>query len=436
MKGYMRKRGTRRIRGTQRWTACWELFVDLGRRADGKRERRTKTVYGTERDATKALRALLREHDAGVKRDPSKYDVARFLEEWLEHKTGLEPATRQTYNYVVKQHLVPAFGRLSLETLDRAVVRAQYARWQREGRIKGKGGLSPATIRKLHVVLREALQTAVDDGLVARNMAAGVELPRDEWRERRALSAEEYAGLVKAARGSRLHAPIVLALATGARRGELLALGWEDVDLEAGRLAIRRSLERTKDGLRLKAQKSNRARIVGLPAIAVEVLRAHRVEQSKERLRCGEGWADNGLVFPSHAGTPWDPDNFSAEFRQLAKDAGLGSIGPHTLRHTAATEMLRQGLHPKVVADRLGHASTRMTLDVYSHVVPAMESDAAARVDFALRSAFGQQSGQQNRTIATPAENKDAAIASSVKVSPGGRSRTRTSDLILIRDAL
>jgi integrase len=227
-----------------------------------------------------------------------------------------------------------------------------------------------------------------------------------------------------------------MALATGMRRGELLALGWQDVDLDRGSLSVRRSLERTKAGLRLKAPKSNRSRVVGLPGIAVETLRAHRVDQAEERLRCGAGWADNGLVFPSLAGTAWDPSNFSSDLRRLAKRAGLGSIGPHTLRHTAATEMLRHGLHPKVVSERLGHASTRVTLDVYSHVVPTLESDAAARVDFALRAAFGQQSGQQNRVLAIPPTTKDAAIPCGVKVSAGGRSRTRTSDLILIRDAL
>ena len=158
--------------------------------------------------------------------------------------------------------------------------------------------------------------------------------------------------------------------------------------------------------------------------------------QNTERLRCGEAWANNNLVFPGLAGTPWDPDNFSNDFRKLARRGGLGSLGPHVLRHTAATEMLRQGIHPKVVAERLGHASTRMTLDVYSHVIPAMESEAAAKVDLALREAFGQQSGQQSATSLPTVEQKTAAKGRALKVISGGRSRTRTSDLILIRDAL
>jgi integrase len=436
MRGYMRKRGTRRIRGTDTWTACWELFVDLGRRADGVRERRTKTVYGTEREAAKELRALLRELDAGVRRDPSKCTVAQLLRDWLKHKADVEASTREKYHEVIEQQLIPAFGRLKLDRLDRTAIRAQYARWLREGRVRGEGGFSPATIRKFHTVLREALQMAVDDGLVARNMAAGVELPKGERRERRALSSEEYARLVHAAQGSSMYAPIVTALATGMRRGELLALRWEDVDLDGAHLAIRRSLERTKSGLRLKAPKSGRSRVVGLPAIAVEILRSHRVDQNKERLSCGEAWANNDLVFSTLAGAPWDPTTFSRAFRRLGSRAGLGSMGPHTLRHTAATEMLRQGLHPKVVADRLGHSSTRMTLDVYSHVTPALESDAAARVDFALREAFGQQSGQQNHLLALPKKADDAAIPCDVNVSDGGRERSRTSGLYSVNVAL
>ena len=128
MKGYLRRRGTRRVSGTERRTVCWELFVDLGRRPDGKRERRTKTVYGTERDAERGLRALLSELDAGVRNDPSKWSVSQFLRDWLSNRTDLEPRTRETYGYVVERHLIPAFGRLKLDRLDRSAIRSQYAR--------------------------------------------------------------------------------------------------------------------------------------------------------------------------------------------------------------------------------------------------------------------------------------------------------------------
>jgi len=166
------------------------------------------------------------------------------------------------------------------------------------------------------------------------------------------------------------------------------------------------------------------------------VLANLKIEQNKERLSCGGAWADNGLVFPDLAGAAWDPANFSRAFRRIAEKAGLGSIGPHTLRHTAATEMLRQGLHPKVVADRLGHSSTRMTLDVYSHVIPALESEAAAKVDLALREAFGQQIGQQNAGPALPAGKEKVADACDITVSDGGRERSRTSGLYSVNVAL
>jgi len=270
---------------------------------------------------------MLADVDAGAKEDPSKILAAQFLRSWLDQKTDIEARTRETYSYVINKHLIPEFGKLTLDRLDRPMIRSLYARWLKEGRIKGNGGVSPATIRKFHTVLREALQTAVEDGLVVRNVAAGVVLPKDAWRERRALSPEECAQLLNGARRSRLFAPILLALVTGMRRGELLGLKWADLDLELARVAIRRSLERTSDGLRLKAPKSNRARVVALPATAVDILWSHRAAQHEERLRCGAAWANNGLVFPSLAGSPWDPSNFSTEFRRLAKMTGSVALG-------------------------------------------------------------------------------------------------------------
>src|SRR5579872_430310 len=400
MKGYMVKRGTRRVRGSDKHTSCWRLFVELGRRADGKRERRTKTVYGTERDAAKELRSLLREHDAGVRSNPSQLDVEHFLRRWFATKTDLELGTREDYEAVIEQRLIPAFGKLKLDRLDRQVIRAQYSRWLAEGRLPRKSkkphkakraSLSSATIRKIHTVLRGALQSAFDDNLVVRNMAAGLELPKLAVNERRALCADEFKALLIAASSSRMYAPILTLLATGLRRGELLALRWKDLDLDRRRLAVRRSLESTKGALRFKAPKTAKTRVVTLPEIAIDALVAHRVWQNKERLRMGEAWVDNDLVFAGFAGGPWEPHNFSRDFRKCAIAAGIGSIGSHILRHTAATEMLRQGLHPKVVADRLGHATTRMTLDIYSHMSPDLESDAAARMNVALNAALAEK---------------------------------------------
>ena len=155
-------------------------------------------------------------------------------------------------------------------------------------------------------------------------------------------------------------------------------------------MCVRQSVEKTKAGLRLKKPKTNRSRVIAIPSVASETLRAHRIAQHEQRLRRGDAWTDLDLVFPGPLGELWDPAVFSRAFRRAAERGGIGSVGPHALRHTAATNMLVLGIHPKVVAERLGHSSTRMTMDVYSHVVPALESDAAGKVDGALRRIFGE----------------------------------------------
>jgi len=388
MRGYMQRRGTRRLPQSSGMAACWRLFVELGRLPNGKRERRTKTVYGSERDAAKQLRAMLCEHDAGMRGNPSQINVADFLRNWLSNRSNIEPGTREDYACVIRSHLIPAFGSVRLDRLDRQAIRGQYSRWQKEGHLRSGGGLTPASIRKIHTVLRAALQTAFDDNLLVRNVAAGIELPKLPLSDRRALTALEFAQLLKAAENTRLHIPMLLLLATGMRRGELLALRWCDTDLRAGRVVIRRAVERTTTGLRLKGPKSNRPRVVTLPRLAKEHLASFRSQQLAERTLLETEWVDNDLVFPDTLGGIWDPNNFSRAFRRCTRKAHLGGLGPHVLRHTAATEMLRQGLHPKVVAERLGHATTRMTLEIYSHMTPDLESDAAERMDATLRRAL------------------------------------------------
>jgi integrase len=250
------------------------------------------------------------------------------------------------------------------------------------------------------------------------------------------LTDDETQALITGTEGTAVHTALLMLLATGVRRGELLALTWADVDVENDTIAVHRSLEKTAAGLRFKSTKTNRGRVVAVPSFALEALRAHRIEQHKERLRYGEVWQDNGLVFSGVLGAPWDPAVFSRAFRRAAIRVGVGSIGPHSLRHTAATEMLREGIHPKVVADRLGHSTTRMTLDVYSHVVPALETDAAAKVDTALRKKFGQHLVSIAPSSRLVEDKKKAANSCGIKDSDGGRERSRTSDLYSVNVAL
>jgi integrase len=222
--------------------------------------------------------------------------------------------------------------------------------------------------------------------LIATNPLEDTEQPRVERKEIQALAPDEATKLLAAAAGTRLHAPVFLALATGLRRGEVLGLRWRDIDLAAATLSVVQSLEQTDAGLRFKAPKTRRSqRTVALPKSAVEILQGHKVSQLKERMLLGLGKDDRGLVFAEITGDPVNPDNFTRKFTRLVKRADVRPITFHGLRHTHATNLLRANVHPKIVSERLGHASVSITLDLYSHVVPGMQEDAAARIDRELR---------------------------------------------------
>lgn len=205
-----------------------------------------------------------------------------------------------------------------------------------------------------------------------------------------ALNEEQTAALLKLSRGTWLHAPIFLAVTTGLRRGEMLGLRWDDIDLQAGQLSVRQSLEQTKTALTFKQPKTAKGtRIVALPPVTVETLRRHKADQAKNRLRLGPEYNDGGLVFARTDGCPLDPRSVSHAFMALIEKSDLPRIRLHDLRHTHATQLLRQGVHPKIVSERLGHSTVAITLDTYSHVLPGMQEEAAQLINAALKTALG-----------------------------------------------
>jgi integrase len=279
----------------------------------------------------------------------------------------------------VHLHLIPRLGKIPLSKLRPQHVQALYS-------TKLEEGLSPTTVRHLHAALHRALDSALRLGLVQRNVSEMVDPPRMHHREMTALSAEQARALLNAAAGNRLEALYVLALTTGMRQGELLALKWRDIDLNEGTLQVRASLQRTRGGFVFAEPKTSRSRRhLALPIVAIEALRKHRARQAEESLRLGEMWEDLDLVFPNTLGRPLDGINLLKYwFFPLLKKAGLPRMRFHDLRHTAATLLLSRGINPKVVSEVLGHAQVSITLDVYSHVTPHMQQMAAKAMDAAL----------------------------------------------------
>lgn len=225
--------------------------------------------------------------------------------------------------------------------------------------------------------------------LLARNPADAVEPPQPVHQEMQVLDETETATLLGEIENSRLYVPVLLAITTGLRRGEILGLRWSDVDLIKGSVMVVSSLEQTVEGLNLKSPKTHRSRrAVALPPLAVDALRTHRAEQAAERLAIGSNYNDNGLVCPAPGGSPWRPDVFSASFTKAIRRMDIRQVRFHDLRHSHATHLLRAGVHPKVVSERLGHSSVGITLDTYSHVLPGMQQDAVKLIDAALVAAI------------------------------------------------
>jgi integrase len=354
-----------------RWVAA--ITLDDGRR---------KSFYGTSRaDVAKRLAAALRDQHAGlpVNRDERQLAGA-YLTDWLAMmKPKIRPKTYRLYEQLTRVHLIPALGRTPLTK----ITPQQVARlWAQEL----ETGSSPTTVHHLHSLLHKALKDAQRLGLVQRNVTEFVDPPRNASHEMQVLSAEQVRTLLDAAKGDRLEALYVLALSTGMREGEILALHWSDVHLEgqAPALHVRATLHwLPRQGFTFSEPKTKRSRRkIALSQAAVAALRVHRVRQHAERLALGPAWDDQDLVFTNAIGGPLDGVHvLRRQLHPLLVRAGLPQIRFHDLRHTAATLLLDQDVNPKIVSEMLGHASVAITLDLYSHVLPGMQQRAAAAMD-------------------------------------------------------
>jgi integrase len=339
-------------------------------------------VTGKTRDNVRSkLTKAMSDRDGGLVFDAGNLTVGEYLDRWLENsvKDTVRPSTYEVHRYMIHPYIVPALGRLKLKDLNPVHVRGFY-------REKLDSGLSSATVRKIHSILRKALKQAVLDGLTHRNVCEAVKPPKVEHKEIRPLDRRQTKALLEVAIGNRLEALYVLAVHTGMREGELLGLKWEDVDLERGVLRLRHALVREGGKVvlgDLKTPKSRRS--VRLTYAAAEALRSHLERQLAEMERMGSLYQSGGLVFGTESGTLINPSNLrNRSFKPLLKRAGLPHICFHDLRHTCATLLLSQGTHPKLVQELLGHVTIAMTLDTYSHFLPSMGDQTVRAMEAAL----------------------------------------------------
>lgn len=373
MRGHVRKRGSK-----------WVVVVDIGRDENGKRKQKWHSGFERRRDAEAALAEIIGRVEKGSYVESSKITVGAYLtERWLPAiKTRVRPSTHDSYRRNVQRHLVKRIGNLRLQQLSGDALNAMYAECIESGRRDGKG-LSPRTVRYLHAIMHRALADAMRWRLVTRNVAEQADPPRQR-RNRAAIAtwtAPQLRAFLEHVREDRLYALWHLLASTGMRRGEALGLALDSVDLDAKRLAVTRALIAIGYEIEFSEPKTERGRRnVALDSQTVAALRAHRKDQIAEQLALGPAYEDRGLVFCCEDGTPIHPDRASKLFAQHVKAAGLPRIRLHDLRHTHATLALAAGVHPKVVSERLGHSSIAITLDTYSHAIPALQEEAASAV--------------------------------------------------------
>ena len=360
----------------------WHGFVSMGKKENGRRDRRH--VSGAKRaDVVAKVRAIEAKRDAGVidaaGRAPT---VGEWLDHWLDNIAArkVRARTLESYRSTVRLHLRPGIGHHRLDRLQPEHLERLY------GALSDKG-LSPASILRAHRVLSRALRVASQRAKVARNVATLVDPPTVKRPETALpLSAQEARKVMAAAQTHRNAARWTVALAVGLRQSEALALRWSDVDLDNGTLSVRRGLHRISgQGLVYEEPKADRSRRnLALPAQLVDALKAQRAAQLEERIAAGPLWEDHDLVFAQPNGRPIERKSDWRAWKALLRQAGVREVRLHDGRHTAATLLLSEGVHPRVVMEVLGHAQMRTTTDTYSHVMPALGRDAADRMGQAL----------------------------------------------------
>jgi integrase len=375
----MAKRGHGEGSIFQRKDGRWVATVNLGYEG-GRRSR--KSFYGRTRGEVKdALAKTLRDVQLGL---PVKGDeretVGHYLHRWLDASApSVRARTVRGYRSIIEQHLVPGIGQVPLAKLSAAQVQTM---------LNHKASAAPQTVRNIHAVLRRALNQAMRWGLVPRNVATLVDLPRARRHEVVALAARDARSILDAMSGDRLEPLVTVTLLTGLRQGEVLGLRWQDIDLEAGSLTVRHALQRMDRRVELVEPKTGRSRrTLALAPTALAALREQRKVQLQDRLWAGSRWQEGDFVFTTSKGTPLTGAEVTRQFQRLLAAAGVARMRFHDLRHGCASLLLAQGVHPRVVMDQLGHSTITLTMNTYSHVVPELQREAADRMEAALAGA-------------------------------------------------
>ncbi|MFC1969073.1 tyrosine-type recombinase/integrase [Chloroflexota bacterium] len=357
----------------------WQIQIYTGTGPDGKPRRHFETVRGRKGDAQRRLTELLASLDKGVYTPPGRLTVAEHLKNWLEGyvKTNCSPRTLDGYQSIIERHLIPALGHVQLKQFHPQTIQGYYG--------KACEKVSARTVAKHHRLLSQALKYAVRQGYLGRNPCDLVDAPSWKGRPMRALTPAEVEVLFDMVQDSPIYPATYTAVSTGLRQAELLGLRWRDIDLDMLSISVSQVLYKRRGVCQFKEPKTahSRRRVAMTPKLAL-FLREYRAEMESIHWQLGKPLTLDDLVFASVEGKPLDPSILSHEFARIAKQAGLENVRFHDLRHTFASLMLLRGAKPKVISEALGHSSVAFTMDVYSHIIEGMQSDAMALLDEVL----------------------------------------------------
>ncbi len=379
----------------KRRSGKWAVLVDLDPTPLGGRQRKSIGTYRTRKEAERAERQAIEARDRGIDLSPSTVSLSAVLERYCADCGARNLATKtvERYREIATQYIAPHIGSLALARLRPAHVSAWLHTLAERGGHDGRA-LSAKTVRHGFALLNAALRFAQRLDLVGRNVCESVRPPKVAKSPADAISSEDLAELLASANGTRWSAFVTLALATGARRGELCALDWADVDFERGMIAIRKSLSQTRTGgLALKSTKTGATRLLPLSPVAIDALRRQRIMQAEERLRAGSAYERGEGVFADELGRRISPMSATNAFARLAKKAGIKTTRLHDARHSAATALLTAGVDVRTVGGILGHAAASTTLNIYGHLIEGGQRRGLDALGATLERAAGTKKG-------------------------------------------
>lgn len=381
---------------------AWAVVIYQGKHPDKEGRLRDRyrwfRGFGTQKKAQTELTRILKSLDDGIYIEPSKQTVASYLDHWLiTIKPHLAGKTYERYEQIVNNNIKPRLGAIPFVKLQPIQISEFYSWALTSGRQRREGGLSARTVLHIHRCLHTALEQAVKWQLRPTNPAGVVEAPRPVQIEMKAADEDQSASLLDSVRNTPFYLPVIYALCTGLRRGEILAQRWCDVDFTLNRLFVAQALEQTKaGGVKFKIPKGKKRRPLTMPALLAEALQLHKQEQEKNRQAFGKDYRISfDLVVALPDGSPWPPNHFSGAYSDFVERIGMKGFRFHDLRHSHASQLLRQGVPVKTVQERLGHANASITLNTYAHVLGGDDQKAVDVLEERLRTAIQRKANSR-----------------------------------------